>query len=112
MRISVNYDDDGSIFQHFGRTRMFKLYDIEDGKVAGTRMLPAVPGGHGALPQQLKENGVDMVICGGMGMPMLQNLQACGLQICANVSGSADGAVQAYLDGTLEFGQEAHACRH
>lgn len=112
MRISVNYADDGTVFQHFGKTQVFKLYDVEDGKVTSTRMLPAVPGGHGALPFQLKDNGVDVVICGGMGAPMLQNLQSCGFQICANVSGDADAAVQAYLDGTLEYGQEAHACHH
>ncbi len=29
MRILVNYDN-GQIFQHFGRTEMFKIYDVED----------------------------------------------------------------------------------
>lgn len=32
MRIAVPYEN-GSIFQHFGRTAAFKLYDAEDGEV-------------------------------------------------------------------------------
>lgn len=109
MRISVNYDN-GQVFQHFGRTEMFKLYDCEGSQVQSTQMLPAVAGGHGALPVQLAQAGVDVVICGGMGTPMLQALKNQGFDIYANVTGSADDAVQAYLAGTLEQSQNAHAC--
>lgn len=110
MRISVNYSPDGTVFQHFGRTEAFKLYDVEDGKVTATKMLPAVAGGHGALPQQLKANGVDVVICGGMGAPMLQALKSCGFTICAGVSGGADDAVRAYLAGKIGPNEQAHPC--
>lgn len=109
MRISVNYDN-GQIFQHFGRTEMFKLYDVEDGKVVKTEMLPGAAEGHGALSQQLKANHVDIAICGGLGMGMLNALEALGITVCANVSGDADEAVQAYLAGNLQYSNQAHAC--
>ena len=32
MRIAVTYEA-GQIFQHFGHTENFKLYDVQDGKV-------------------------------------------------------------------------------
>ena len=32
MRIAVTYEN-GEIFQHFGHTEQFKLYDAEDGKI-------------------------------------------------------------------------------
>ena len=38
MRISVNYDN-GEVFQHFGHTKTFKIYDIEDGKIVNIEML-------------------------------------------------------------------------
>ena len=35
MRIAVTYDN-GDVFQHFGRTSQFKIYDAEDGKVTSS----------------------------------------------------------------------------
>ena len=32
MRIAVTYEN-GQIFQHFGHTETFKIYDVEEGKV-------------------------------------------------------------------------------
>lgn len=109
MKIAVNYEN-GTIFQHFGMTRMFKIYEIENGSIVKSSLLPADGAGHGALPVQLKENDVTLVICGGLGMGMMNALQANGIEVCANVSGDADEAVRAYLSGTLQYDQEAHAC--
>lgn len=109
MRIAVTYDN-GQIFQHFGRTEMFKLYDVEDGKVVKVTLLPGAEEGHAALSRQLVENGVNTVICGGLGTGMLNALDAGGIEVCANVTGSADEAVQAYLAGVLQYTRDAHAC--
>lgn len=35
-RVAVTYED-GNVFQHFGRTQSFKLYDVEDGKSSPRR---------------------------------------------------------------------------
>ena len=32
MKIAVTYDN-GTVFQHFGRTEFFKVYEVEDGKI-------------------------------------------------------------------------------
>ncbi len=109
MRISVNYDN-GAIFQHFGRTAFFKLYDVENGAVVRETLLPAAGEGHGALAAQLAQNHVDVAICGGLGTGMLNALQSAGITVCANVTGSADDAVKAYLAGSLRYSQETHGC--
>ena len=109
MRISVNYDN-GQVFQHFGMTKMFKIFDVENGTVTSTQMLPASGEGHGTLAVQLSENKVDVAICGGLGTGMLNALQAAGIQVCANVSGDVDEAVKAYLNGNLSYNTQAHAC--
>ena len=109
MRISVNYDN-GQVFQHFGYTKTFKIYDIEDGKIVNVEMLQSVEGGHGAIPQQLKEHHVDVAICGGLGEGMLKALEAEKIEVCANVTGDVDKAVQDYLQGTLKYSKEAHHC--
>ena len=40
MRVAVTYEN-GKIFQHFGHTEEFKVYDIEDGKIIIERSRPA-----------------------------------------------------------------------
>ena len=48
MKIAVTYDN-GNIFQHFGRTESFKVYEIEDNKVVFSEVIGSNGIGHGAL---------------------------------------------------------------
>lgn len=36
MKIAIPYED-GQIFQHFGHTARFKLYDVQDGKIVAAQ---------------------------------------------------------------------------
>ena len=38
MKIAVTYDN-GMVFQHFGHTEQFKVYDVEDGAVRASRVV-------------------------------------------------------------------------
>lgn len=100
MRIAVTYED-GNVFQHFGRTENFKIYEVADGIVSSSRVMSSNGVGHEDLAGLLAENGVDVIICGGMGQGAKDALTAAGLEICAGASGSADEAVAAYLAGEL-----------
>lgn len=51
MRIAVTYEN-GEIFQHFGRTEQFKVYDVEGGKIVRSEIVATNGSGHGALAQQ------------------------------------------------------------
>ena len=109
MKIAVNYEN-GQIFQHFGQTRTFKVYTIENNTITATELLPGAPEGHHALGRQLIALKPEVVICGSLGIPMLEMLQGAGIKVCGNVAGSADEAVRAYLNGTLAYSTNAHAC--
>lgn len=66
MRVAVAYEN-GEIFQHFGRTQAFKLYDIDNGRVVAMQVVDTQGSGHGALAGFLKGNDVDVLLCGGIG---------------------------------------------
>ena len=100
MKIAVTYEN-GNVFQHFGRTENFKIYDVEDGKVVSSHVMNSNGVGHEALADLLAENGVDVIICGGMGQGAKDALSAAGLEIFAGAEGDADAAVEAYLRGEL-----------
>jgi len=110
MRLAVAYEN-GEVFQHFGRTPFFKLYDVKDGKILESVVISSNGSGHGALAGILATAQVDAVICGGMGMGAQYALKDAGIQVFAGASGDADEAVKAFLNGTLHYTQDAN-CEH
>ena len=105
MKIAVTYEN-GQIFQHFGRTEQFKVYEIEDGAVVSAEVIGTDGFGHGALADYLAEKGVCALICGGMGMGARIALDNADIEVYAGVFGDADAAVAALLTGQLDAGNE------
>lgn len=110
MRIAVTYDG-GEVFQHFGHTQQFKLYDVNDGKITAANILDTNGNGHGALAGLLKSYDVDTLICGGIGGGAQNALAETGIRLYGGVSGDADKAVESLLTGELAFDPHV-ACDH
>ena len=110
MRIAVTYEN-GAVFQHFGHTERFKVYDVADGQVGVATTINTNGSGHGALADILKKIGVDTLICGGIGEGARRALGEAGIAIFGGVTGDADRSVEALLSGNLIFDPEA-ACGH
>ena len=110
-RIAVTYED-GNVFQHFGRTQSFKLYDVEDGEIVASQVVGAGGVSHGALAGLLAENGVDVLICGGLGGGALAALQRAGVCVYGGAQGPADDAVAASLAGSMQKTDEASCGGH
>ena len=111
MKIAVTYEN-GKIFQHFGHTEEFKIYEIQDGKVVASEVVPTNGSGHGALAGFLTANGVEALICGGIGPGAQMALAEMGISLYAGVAGSADTAVQALLMGCLQYSTSANCDHH
>ena len=110
MKIAVTYEN-GSVFQHFGHTATFKFYYIENNAVANSEIVGTNGQGHGALAGFLQENGVDTLICGGIGGGAMTALSQVGIRIFGGVTGNADDAVEALLKGTLVYNPDVK-CNH
>ena len=100
MKIAATYEN-GNIFQHFGRTEFFKVYEVEDGKIVSSEVIGSDGIGHGALAGLLAGHDIQVLICGGLGGGALNALTNAGIEVCAGASGNADEAVEAYLRGDL-----------
>ena len=111
MRIAVTYEN-GEIFQHFGHTEQFKLYDVENGAIVNTQVVDSNGSGHGLLAGFLKEAHVDALICGGIGMGAQMALAEAGVKLYAGVQGSADAAAQALAEGRLDYDPDARCDHH
>ena len=100
MRIAVTYDN-GNIFQHFGKTENFKVYEVENNQVISSEVISSNGSGHGALAGLLDGQNIDVLICGGIGGGAQAALAEAGIEFCSGAQGDADQAVEAYLKGEL-----------
>lgn len=110
MKIAVAYES-GRVFQHFGHSQAFRVYDVQDGKIITAETVPTQGSGHGALAGFLAARGVDTLICGGIGAGARQALAQAGIRLFPGVQGPADEAVKDLLAGTLAYNPDT-VCTH
>ena len=110
MTIAVTYANE-MIYQHFGHTSQFKVYHVEDNHVVSSLVVDTNGQGHGALAGFLFHNGIDVLICGGIGGGAQMALANAGIKLYGGVSGYADDAVEAFLAGELEYNPNVR-CNH
>ena len=111
MKIAVTFEN-GQVFQHFGHTEQFKIYEIANGKVAASSVVDTNGSGHGALAGFLQQHGVDTLICGGIGGGARTALDQAGIRLYGGVTGSADQAVADLLAGTLSYDPDVSCSHH
>lgn len=111
MKIAVTYEN-GQIFQHFGHTAQFKLYEVADGQITSAEIVDTNGSGHGALAGFLAQHGADVLICGGIGGGAQTALAEAGIRLFGGVQGDADAAVQALLAGNLRCDPNVRCSHH
>ncbi|MFT3984229.1 MAG: NifB/NifX family molybdenum-iron cluster-binding protein [Lachnospiraceae bacterium] len=117
MVIAVPYENK-QVFQHFGKTETFKIYEVSDGRMIAEEILSADGHGHGELVDILKNRKVSVLICGGIGSGAQNLLSENGIQFFGGVMGAADKAVEDYLLKQLNYNpdvkcdhhEDAHTC--
>ena len=110
MKLAVTYEN-GEVFQHFGRTEQFKIYDIEDGKIVSSEVVGNNGFGHGSLAGYLKSLGVTTLICGGIGGGARNMLGDAGITVYPGAFGNADKQVDAFIEGSLNYDPNT-SCHH
>lgn len=118
MKIAVTFEN-GQIFQHFGKTEFFKVYEVENNEILSSEVISSNGSGHGALAGILAEQKIDVLICGGIGGGAQNALSEVGIEVIAGASGDVDTAVHSYLKGELvsagvtcnhHHHEEGHSC--
>ena len=119
MKIAISTDGE-QVSAHFGRCQVYTIFEVEEKKVAGTKVVDTPPHQPGFLPEFLNGMGVNYVITGGMG-PRAQDLfKQLNIEPIIGVHGQVDSVIQDYLDEKLESGEslcthgtgDHHDCNH
>ena len=109
MRIAVTYED-GLVFQHFGKTKEFKIYEVDGNEIENCELITTDGEGHEALAPLLSEYDIDVVICGGLGEGATNALAEEGIHVISGATGDANQAVKDFLSGNLT--SEGVNCNH
>lgn len=107
--IAVPVEND-RIFQHFGKSTKFRIYEIVGNAVRKSETLDTGGIGHEELALWLLTHGVNAVICGNIGPGSQGALMAAGIVALAGVDDAADDAIAKLLDGTLEALRDLANC--
>ena len=94
MKIAVACENN-QVFQHFGHTPEFAVFTVENKNVVSREILSCGDTGHGALAGLLRQGGIDLLICGGIG----------------GASGDVDEIIKAFLADKLQVNEDFQ-CRH
>ena len=109
MKIAVTHEN-GNVFGHFGKTKEFKVYDVDGGSIMSCDILAVEGEGHSALAGFLSDNDVDIVICGCLGNGAQNALEEAGIVVIAGAEGNTDDAVEAFLAGAMEDNGQTANC--
>ena len=111
MKIAVTYEN-GQIFQHFGHTEQMKIYTVENDEIISSEVVSTNGSGHGALAGFLQAQGVEVLICGGIGGGAQIALADADIKLFGGCSGDADQAVRNYLNKTLMYNPNVKCDHH
>lgn len=102
MKIAIATDK-GALSAHFGHCEGFTMYEVEGNKILNTTFIKNPGHRPGFLPVFLKENGVNVIIAGGMGSAAQQLFVENGIDVIVGARGNCDEVIKAYMDGSLEY---------
>ena len=120
-RIAVATDENNNVFQHFGKTQTFTIYEIEGKDLKSKNTITSKGEGHSELVTLLSENNINVVICGGIGLHAMEGLMEAGMLVIPGAQGDIDVVTASYLDGSLQasdsptcdhHNDEHHDCHH
>ena len=105
MRIAIPYYM-GQVFQHFGHTPSFKVYEVENHQILMEMVVEVETEGHTAVAELLRSMDVRVVLCGNIGDRAMQALADAGIMFYGGVTGDADEAITALVQGGLKYDPE------
>jgi predicted Fe-Mo cluster-binding NifX family protein len=112
MKIAIPTAE-GKLAMHFGHCQQFEILTVDPDAKTITACETATPPPHepGVLPAWLHEQGVNLIIAGGMGSRAQQLFAQNDIQVVVGAPAeSSEDLVNAWMNGTLTSG--ANACDH
>ncbi|MFA0821801.1 MAG: NifB/NifX family molybdenum-iron cluster-binding protein [Methanomethylovorans sp.] len=96
--------------QHFGKVLNYIMYDTETSEVSILPNTSEHNGGVGLPPELMSKNGVDIMLCGGLGTKAVAMFEQYGIEVFVGAQGTIQNALDAWKDGKLQKANMNNAC--
>lgn len=96
--------------QHFGKVFNYITYDTETGETSVIPNTSEHNGGTGLPPELMSKNGVDIMLCGGLGRKAVSMFEQYGIDVYVGAQGTVRDALKAWKEGKLEKATQDNAC--
>lgn len=103
---------DSAVSSHFGQAVAFAVVNDETNDIRFVQNTGQHHGGGLTPAQIISQEGVDVVLCGGLGVKAVRIFEQQGIHVFNNASGTVKQALQAYQAGQLPEATDANACQH
>ena len=106
MRVAIA-NDNGNVGQHFGHCERFTVFEVENDKIISNSILNSPKHEHGIMPQFLFDNGLNVVIVGGMGEGAKNKLNVFNINYFVGINSTVDEAIDLFLNNELKSDDKA-----
>jgi predicted Fe-Mo cluster-binding NifX family protein len=114
MKISIPTIDenglDGIVEQHFGKAPTYTIIDSETEEVIVISNDSEHTGGVGLPPEYLHKNGVDIMLCGGLGFKAVRMFESYGIKVFVGAGGTVRDTFEAWKAGKLQNANADNSC--
>ncbi len=86
---------------HFGHTREFAIITVTGEEVTSTSYVTPPPHEPGVLPRFLGQQGIDVIVTGGMGKMAVDLFNQQGIDVILGAAGRIDDNLEEYVGGSL-----------
>jgi predicted Fe-Mo cluster-binding NifX family protein len=103
---------DAMVSAHFGHCEVFTIVELKGKKIAKAWEMEN-PSEHDCMApaQRLGQEGVEIVLIGGIGRNPLVGMQKMGLKVYIGATGNVKDAVSDYLQGFLKLATTEDVCQ-
>ncbi len=113
MRKIAVASDNGMVTGHFGHCEAFIVFHADGKEIVKVETIASPGHRPGFLPLFLAEQGVDVIISGGMGGGAVDLFNEKNIEVIIGAQGTAQEAGEAYLNGSLlSTGSICHEHQH
>ena len=110
-KIAIPINENEMLEGHFGQTKAFAIYSVENDKISGKTILTPPPHAPGVLPKWINENGVNILLVSTMGERARKILDYFNIEVFLGAPTlHADILVENFLTNKLVF--DPHLCDH
>jgi len=104
---------DDFVGEHFGRVPTYTIVDLDTDEVKVIQNTSEHMGGVGYPPELMVREGVNILVCRGLGRRAISMFDETGIEVYIGASGTVRDAISAFKKGLLQKAGIGDACgRH